>query len=121
MVNTFLEEHQVVRKEWLANSRDLSPIEDLWDVLGRAVRWNHPPPVNRQHLLQILDKEWAAIPQATIIRLFDIAKLTFKTEDAIHLTDELLNFVCVFLCDFQNEIFLYLNSNIRKISSYQNN
>ena len=66
VVNDFLQHQQVVRMDWPANSPDLSPIEHLWDVLGRAIRRNHPPPGNQQQLIAILQQEWAAIPQATI-------------------------------------------------------
>lgn len=69
VVNNFLQQQQIVRMQWPANSPDLSPIEHLWDVLGRAVRRNYPPPVNLQQLVQFLQQEWAAIPQATIRNL----------------------------------------------------
>jgi transposase len=69
VVTNFLQEQGVVRMPWPANSPDLSPIEHLWDVLGRAVRRNHPPAVNQQQLIQFLQQEWAAIPQASIRNL----------------------------------------------------
>ena len=35
---------------------------DLWDELGRRVKKNHPPPRDRQDLLQMLQLEWQGIP-----------------------------------------------------------
>ena len=66
LVTNFLGQHQVIRMVWPACSPDLNPIEHLWDVLGRRIRLNHPPPATRARLVQILQMEWNAIPQATL-------------------------------------------------------
>ena len=70
VVTTFLQQQQVNTMVWPALSPDLNPIEHLWDVLGRRIRANHPQPVNLQGLLNVLQIEWAAIPQATICNLY---------------------------------------------------
>jgi len=69
VVTNFLQQQGVVRMPWPACSPDLSPIEHLWDVLGRAVRRNHPPAANQHQLVQFLQQEWAAIPQVTLRNL----------------------------------------------------
>lgn len=66
LVTDFLEQHDVVRMAWPACSPDLNPIEHLWDVLGRRIRDNHPPPGTLARLVEILQIEWAAIPQDTL-------------------------------------------------------
>lgn len=66
LVTNFLGQHQVTRMAWPACSPDLNPIEHLWDVLGRRIRSNHAPPPTLARLVQILQFEWAAIPQATL-------------------------------------------------------
>ena len=66
LVNDFLAQQQVYRMAWPACSPDLNPIEHLWDVIGRRVRSNCPPTNNLAGLFQILQIEWAAIPQATL-------------------------------------------------------
>lgn len=47
----------------------LAPIEHLWDVLGRRVADNHPPPADVAQLTQFLQQEWQAIPQQTLTTL----------------------------------------------------
>jgi len=66
VATNFLEEREVVRMALPACSPDLSPIEHLWDVLGRRIRSNHPPAGTLPRLIEILEMEWAAIPQDTI-------------------------------------------------------
>jgi transposase len=50
-------------------SPDLSPIEHLWDELGRRVRHRQNPPETLQELRDALVHEWNNIPQAFIQRL----------------------------------------------------
>ncbi|KAK7092267.1 hypothetical protein V1264_008043 [Littorina saxatilis] len=63
VVNDFLQQSGVNRMEWPACSPDLNPIENLWDELDRKVRSNLPPPRVVQHLYQMLQAEWQALPQ----------------------------------------------------------
>ncbi|KAK7093882.1 hypothetical protein V1264_007565 [Littorina saxatilis] len=62
--DNFIQQAGVTRTNWPACSPDFNPIEHLWDELDRRVRNNHPPPRNLQQLLQFLQIEWQAIPQA---------------------------------------------------------
>ena len=69
VVNDFLQQYGVNRMEWSACSPDLNPIENLWDELDRKVRSNNPPPRDAQHLFQMLQAEWQALPQRIFTNL----------------------------------------------------
>ena len=60
--------HNVNVLQWPARSPDLSPIEHLWDHLGRQVRERHD--VNNIHDLErALQAEWVRIPLQVIRKL----------------------------------------------------
>jgi hypothetical protein len=60
--------HNVNVLQWPSRSPDLSPIEHLWDHLGRQVRERHD--VNNVHDLQrALQAEWVRIPLQVIRKL----------------------------------------------------
>ena len=42
VVTGFLQQHQVTQLDWPTRSPDLSPIENLCDILGRRVHDNQP-------------------------------------------------------------------------------
>ena len=63
----FMEENGVQVMPWVPYSPDLSPVEHVWDELGRRVARRGPS--TRPQLIQVLHEEWEAIPQATIARL----------------------------------------------------
>ena len=65
----FLERNHVDVLPWPAYSPDLSPIEHLWDQLGRRIARRDPRPGNRDQLVAALQEEWANIPQDNIRRL----------------------------------------------------
>ncbi|GFY26781.1 transposable element Tcb1 transposase [Trichonephila clavipes] len=44
IVDDYLESEGIARTEWTAYSPDLNPIENLWDVLGRALSLRFQPP-----------------------------------------------------------------------------
>ena len=69
VVNDFLQRSGVNRMEWPACSADLNPIENLWDELDRKVRSNSPHPRDAQHLFQMLQAEWQALPQRIFTNL----------------------------------------------------
>ena len=54
---------------WPAYSPDLSPVEHLWDYLGRHVANRIPRPRNRNQLVQVLLDGWRQMPQDRIRRL----------------------------------------------------
>ena len=65
----FLTQQGIGSLPWPAKSPDMSPMEHLWDVLGRSVRARQPQPVNLDNLSVALQEEWRRIPRATVRRL----------------------------------------------------
>ncbi|GFW71403.1 DDE_3 domain-containing protein [Trichonephila clavipes] len=61
-----LESEDIERMDWPARSRDLNPIEHVWDFLGRRLPAHTLPPVTIQKLRLALQDEWAAMPQQLI-------------------------------------------------------
>jgi transposase len=57
---------------WPALSPNLSPIEYLWDELGRRVRHRQNPPERLHELSDALVDEWNNTPQAFIQRLIGL-------------------------------------------------
>ncbi|GFY36868.1 transposable element Tcb1 transposase [Trichonephila clavipes] len=55
---------------WPAYSPDLSPIEHVWDVIGRRLQ-TLPLPRTNDQLWQMAEREWRSIPQNTIHTLID--------------------------------------------------
>ena len=55
---------------WPPVSPELSPIEHIWDVIGRRLQ-TLPPPRSADELWHVVDREWRAIPQDTIRTLID--------------------------------------------------
>lgn len=54
---------------WPPQSPDLNPIELLWEELDRRVR--KICPISAEHLWDILQKEWKAIPSSVIEKLVE--------------------------------------------------
>ena len=65
----FVGEHGVNVLPWHAYSPDMSPIEHLWDQLGRRIRNLNPRPLTRPQLIAALNAEGGNIPQDSIRRL----------------------------------------------------
>ncbi|UYV81598.1 hypothetical protein LAZ67_20001652 [Cordylochernes scorpioides] len=55
---------------WPPYSPDLSPIEHVWDIIGRRLH-PLPQPRSEDELWQMVEREWRAIPQDTIRTLID--------------------------------------------------
>ncbi|GFV41437.1 hypothetical protein TNCV_5048421 [Trichonephila clavipes] len=43
--------------------RNLNPIENVWDALGRQVAGRNYPPTNKNTLIRALTEEWDKLPQ----------------------------------------------------------
>ncbi|UYV75724.1 hypothetical protein LAZ67_13001148 [Cordylochernes scorpioides] len=55
---------------WPPYSPDLSPIEHVWDIIGRRLHVL-PQPRSEDELWQMVEREWRAIPQDAIRTLID--------------------------------------------------
>ncbi|UYV79031.1 hypothetical protein LAZ67_17000790 [Cordylochernes scorpioides] len=55
---------------WPPYSPDLSPIEHVWDIIGRHLH-ALPQPRSEDELWQMVEREWRAIPQDAIRTLID--------------------------------------------------
>ncbi|UYV66039.1 hypothetical protein LAZ67_3006262 [Cordylochernes scorpioides] len=55
---------------WPPYSPDLSPIEHVWDIIGRRLH-ALPQPRSEDELWQMVEREWRAIPQEAIHTLID--------------------------------------------------
>lgn len=69
IVKDCLETHDIHTLPWPSRSPDLSPIEHLWDELGRKVAERPAAPTTLDALAQCLADEWEAIPQETVENL----------------------------------------------------
>ena len=69
VTDQYLEQATIVRMEWPARSRDLSPIEHAWDMLQTAVSSRLVQPASVQELRQALLEEWDQIPQYNRVRI----------------------------------------------------
>ncbi|GFV30998.1 transposable element Tc3 transposase [Trichonephila clavipes] len=58
-----LDSEGIQRLVWQARSRDLNPIENVWDSLGRQVAGGNYPPTNKNTLIRALTVEWDKLPQ----------------------------------------------------------
>ena len=69
LTTNFLRENAVECLKWPALSPDMSPIEDVWDELGRRLRSLRNPPRTVNELTESLIGVWNGIPQDTIANL----------------------------------------------------
>ena len=58
--------HSIPILDWVAQSPDLNPIENLWDHLDRQVRKRKPPPKSKQELINVVQEEWQNISFETL-------------------------------------------------------
>jgi len=53
--------HGIRTLDWVAQSPDLNPIENLWNHLDRQVRKRKPLPQTKQDLITAIQEEWSNI------------------------------------------------------------
>ncbi|UYV65181.1 hypothetical protein LAZ67_3003480 [Cordylochernes scorpioides] len=73
---------------WPPYSPDLSPIEHVWDIIGRRLH-ALPQPRSEDELWQMVEREWRAIPQDAIRTLID--SLPRRVAACIAVRDRLAN------------------------------
>ncbi|GFT24921.1 transposable element Tcb1 transposase [Trichonephila clavipes] len=69
IVDDYMESEGIARMAWPAYSPDLNPIENLWDVLGRAVSSRFPPPATLIELETVLPEEWRLLNSVVVDHL----------------------------------------------------
>ena len=65
MVQRLTKNQNIVTLQWQARSPDLAPIEHVWDISGRYVRYNYDVRSPLQ-MTTVLRLEWAEFPQNDI-------------------------------------------------------
>ena len=71
LTTNFLQRNNINVMNWPAKSPDMSPIENLWDELGRRVYQRRPPPATVLQLRRAIEDEWNNMPQRTVMTLFE--------------------------------------------------
>ena len=68
-VTAYLQSEAVPSVPWPAMILDLTPIEHIWDMLGRRMHAREPPVQNIRQLETVLHLEWQQLSQQDIRRL----------------------------------------------------
>ncbi|UYV84139.1 hypothetical protein LAZ67_X001302 [Cordylochernes scorpioides] len=108
---------------WPPYSPDLSPIEHVWDIIGRRLH-ALPQPRSEDELWQMVEREWRAIPQDAIRTLIDSLPRRVAACIAVRGFGELfsfdaLNMTPVVTLNHQKKKNRYHPSNIREIDSFR--
>ena len=77
-IMTWLEDHDVPVLEWVGQSCDCNPIENLWDRLKGIIR-KYPAPRNLDELAKNIKRGWRELGRDTNY----LAKLTYSMENRI--------------------------------------
>ena len=75
---------QVSLLPWPARSPDMSPIEHVWDMVGRRLIRQGPPAPTLDALFTCIQTAWRDIPQENIQDLFDSMPRRIETLIAAH-------------------------------------
>ncbi|GBN18149.1 hypothetical protein AVEN_191706-1 [Araneus ventricosus] len=115
---------------WPARSTDLSPIEHVWDIIGRQ-RQRHPQPALTVPVLtDQVQQAWNSIPQTDIRHLYDIMHACLHSKlwrlhrllMYQHFTFEMALLALTLTCDLETLIdsICYLDICIAEISLLYN-
>ncbi|GFT18313.1 transposable element Tcb2 transposase [Trichonephila clavipes] len=75
-MDDFLETGNIQRMSWPANSPDLNPIEDVWDMLRRLISASSHPTCSVTELKRALQEAWNRLSPQLIHHL--IASMAFS-------------------------------------------
>jgi hypothetical protein len=53
--------HNVSILDWVAQSPDLNPIENLWGIIDNQIRKKKPAPESKEELIKVIREEWEKI------------------------------------------------------------
>uniref|UniRef100_A0A8C8BYC5 Dihydrolipoyllysine-residue succinyltransferase component of 2-oxoglutarate dehydrogenase complex, mitochondrial n=1 Tax=Oncorhynchus tshawytscha TaxID=74940 RepID=A0A8C8BYC5_ONCTS len=82
----------------------MSPIEHVWDALGRYVQQRVPVSTNIQQLCTVFEEEWDNIPQATINSLINSINVILCNTTRVVNTTRVIKSVLCCLCLLGNEV-----------------
>ena len=68
-VERYLEQNDIQRIDWPAQSPDASPVENLWSDISRAIIRDRPS--TKDGLIRCVFRAWASITPAHVRRLYD--------------------------------------------------
>ena len=68
-VKVWMKDHHIRTLSWLAQSPDLNPIKNLWNVIKRKMEGHKPS--NKAELLEFLRQEWHKVTQRQCERLVE--------------------------------------------------
>ncbi|PKC72477.1 hypothetical protein RhiirA1_337095 [Rhizophagus irregularis] len=63
----WMSSHNIPVLDWVAQSPDLNPIENLWNHLDYQVRKRKPLPKSKQELINVVQEEWRKISLETVL------------------------------------------------------
>ena len=66
LVTAHMQQRNITTMPWPALSPDLSPIEHVWDIMGRRLRRRQRQSTNLDELTVAFQEEWNGIPQNAI-------------------------------------------------------
>ncbi|GFX30756.1 transposable element Tc1 transposase [Trichonephila clavipes] len=70
-VKSYLDSQQVQLLPWPAYSSDMSPIEHVWDIVGRRLARDLRPVASADELWLRIQTIWNTLPQTDIQNLFN--------------------------------------------------
>ncbi|PSN35629.1 Transposable element Tc1 transposase [Blattella germanica] len=85
ILQAFSQRRQVSLLPWPARSPDMSPIEHVWDMVGRRLIRQGPPAATLDDLWTRIQTVWRDIPQEAIQDLFDSMPRRIETLIAAHI------------------------------------
>ncbi|GFW69370.1 transposable element Tc3 transposase [Trichonephila clavipes] len=89
IVDECLQSEDVTRMDWPVYSRDLNPIEHVWDMLGQRIAVRQPPPTCLPELRRALLDEWCNIPQDQIDNLILSMPRRFEIDNVSEEVDDI--------------------------------